>query len=127
MKLQKIKPPDNSGILKVTIHASGKLGFSIGAIRAMKIIGNEFIQIAINSEDETDQNLYAFITKEADENTLKINKAGNYYYVNTKALFDKLEIDYRKKKIIFDIVEIEYEGGNIFKLIRREKDRKKSK
>jgi hypothetical protein len=127
MKLQKIKPPDSSGLLKATIHASGKLGFSIGAIKVMNINSNNFIQIAVNSEDETDQNLYAFVTKEADENTLKINKAGNYYYVNTKALFDKLEIDYRRKKIMFDIVEIEYEEEKVFKLIRREKDRKKSK
>ncbi|MCH8032482.1 MAG: hypothetical protein IH950_01830 [Bacteroidetes bacterium] len=127
MKLQKIKPPDSSGLLKATIHASGKLGFSIGAIKVLNINSNSFIQIAVNSEDETDQNLYAFITNKADENTLKINKAGDYYYVNTKALFDKLEIDFRKKKIMFDIVEIEYEGDRIFKLIRREKDRKKSK
>lgn len=127
MKLRKIKPPDSSGVLKVTIHASGKLGFSIGAIKLMNIDSNSFMQIAVNSEDETDQNLYAFITKEQDENSLKINKAGNYYYVNTKALFDKLEIDYRKKKIMFDIVEIDYEGEKVYKLIRREKDRKKPK
>lgn len=127
MKLQIIKPPDSSGLLKATIHASGKLGFSIGAIKVMNINSSSFIQIAVNTEDETDRNLYVFITTEADENTLKINKAGEYYYVSTKALFDKLEIDYRKKKIMFDIVETEYEGAKIFKLIRREKDRKKPK
>ena len=127
MKLEKIKPPDSSGVLKATIHISGKLGFSIGAIKAMNINSNAFIQIAVNTEDDSDQNLYAFIASYKDENSLKINKAGNYYYVNTKALFDKLEIDYRRKKIMFDIVEVEYEGEKVYKLIRREKDRKKSK
>jgi hypothetical protein len=127
MKLEKIKPPDSAGLLKATIHSSGKLGFSAGAIKAMNINSNSFVQIALNAEDKSDQNLYAFITKQADENALKINKAGDYYYVNTKALFDKLEIDYRKNKIMFDIVEIEYEGEIVFKLVRREKDRKKPK
>lgn len=125
MKLQKIKPPDSLGLLKATIHASGKLGFSAGAIKAMNISNNSYIQIALNSDDKNDQNLYIFVTKNVDENSLKINKAGNYYYVNTKALFDKLEIDYRKKKIMFDIIDIEYEGEKVFKLVRREKDRKK--
>ena len=127
MKLEKIKPPDSSGQLKATIHITGKLGFSIGAIKAMNIMDNAYIQVAVNSEEGDDDNLYIFITNKEDENTLKINKAGSYYYVNTKALFDKLEIDYRKKKIIFDIVEIEYESTRVFKLIRREKDRKKVK
>ena len=88
---------------------------------------NNFIQIAVNTEDKDDNNLYVFLTKKEDENTYRISKAGDYYYVNTKALFDKLEIDYRKKKVMFDVVEIEYEGEKVFKLVRREKDRKKPK
>lgn len=127
MKLQKIKPPDGSSILKATIHASGKLGFSIGAIKLMNIGQKNYAQLAINTDDNSDENLYLFLKEKEDENTLKINKAGNYYYLSSKSLFDKLEIDYRKKKIMFDIVEIEYEGEKIFKLLRREKDRKKSK
>jgi len=127
MKLKKIKPPDISGQLKATIHVTGKLGFSIGAIKAMNIGDNNYIQIAQNSENQDDDNLYVFLTKKPDEETMKINKAGNYYYVNTKALFDSLEIDYRRKKIMFDIIEIEYEGERVFKLVRREKDRKKVK
>ena len=127
MKLEIIKPPDSAGLLKATIHATGKLGFSIGAIKAMNISDSNFIQIALNTEDKNDNNIYVFLTKKEDENTYRISKAGDYYYVNTKALFDKLEIDYRKKKIMFDVVEIEYEGEKVFKLVRREKDRKKPK
>ena len=127
MKLEKIKPPDSTGLMKATIHVTGKLGFSIGAIKAMKIGDNNHIQIARNTENKEDNNLYIFLTQNPDEKTLKINKAGNYYYVNTKTLFDALGIDYRKKKIMFDIIEIEYEGEKIFKLLRREKDRKHTK
>lgn len=127
MKLEIIKPPDSAGLMKATIHVTGKLGFSIGAIKAMNIGDNNYIQIAQNSEDKEDNNLYIFVTKKQSEKTMKINKAGNYYYVNTKALFDSLEIDYRKKKVMFDIIEIEYEGERVFKLIRRERDRKRTK
>ena len=63
--------------------------------------------------------------KESSENSLKVNKAGRYYYLSTRNFFNEKGLDYRANKIIYDIVEEEYKGNQIFKLIGRVKDRKK--
>lgn len=122
-----LKPPNSTGNIKATIHISGKIGFSQSAIEEMGIDENSYIKIGVNKKDKGDVNLYVMVLNKQEEETLKVNKAGNYYYVNTKSLFDKLGIDYQKRKIIYDIIEFDYGGTNIFKFLRREKDRKKVK
>lgn len=123
MKLKFLDIPQPSGSIKVTIHKTGKMGFSQAAIEELGIDKNTYAKIAENADDKSDKNLYMFLTRERDEKGLKISKAGNYYYLNTKYLFDKLGFDYRNKKFIFDIIEMDYEGRKIYKLIRREVDR----
>ncbi len=125
MRLKILEVPQIGGKVKATIHQSGKLGFSQAAIDELQISNNTYIMLAKNEEDPNDSNLYMVISKEKKENGLKVSKAGNYFYVNTKYLFDKLGIDYKRKKVIFDIIQIEYEGQTVYKLIRREVDRKK--
>jgi len=126
MKINFIKASDLERNIKCTIHKSGKLGFTEAAIKKLNLETNRFIKIGTNYEDKTDTSLYMAIQAEVDEYSFKANKAGNYYYINTKALFDNLEVDYRKHSIIYDIVDHrDEEGNNLFKLIRREKERKK--
>jgi len=60
-----------------------------------------------------------------DDETFKINKAGVYYYLNTKNLFDELNLDYLRKKIIYDIQEIRNDDIDLYKLNKREIVRKK--
>lgn len=127
MRLRILEAPQNSGKVKATIHQSGKLGFSQAAIDELQISNDVYIMLAKNEDEVNDNNLYMITSKEQKGNGLKVSKAGDYYYVNTTHLFDKLGIDYKRKKVIFDIVQIEYEGQKIYKLIRREVDRKKSK
>lgn len=69
----------------------------------------------------TDENLYAWIEKTGENGGFKVCKAGDYFYLNSKALFDKLEIDYRAKGVtyIYDIIAIVHEGNEIFKLQKR--------
>jgi len=117
--------PTTSGIVKATIHFSGKLGFSQPAINKLQLGENYYVKLAINENDKRDSNLYLKVVREMDEESMKVNKAGNYYYLNTKDFFNEFGIEYQKKKIIYDIVDMEYEGDKIFKLIPREKDRKK--
>ena len=124
MKLKYWKPT-TTGIVKATIHKSGKLGFSRSAISRLKLNQDTYAKLAINESDSKDTNLYLLIVKEIDGETLKVNKAGEYYYLNTKDFFNEWGIDFRKKRIIYDIVDIEYEGNKIFKLIKREKERTK--
>jgi len=125
MKIEFIKASDLERNVKCTIHKNGKLGFTEAAIKKLNLETNRFIKIGTNEEDKNDTNLYMVIQSEGDEYSFKANKAGNYFYINTKALFDKLEIDYRKHSIIYDIVECKNDEGNLYyKLIKREKDRK---
>jgi len=57
-----------------------------------------------------------------DPHGFKLNKAGGYYYANTKALFDRMGVNYQDTNItiIYDITEVENQDEKIFKLIKRE-------
>lgn len=124
MKLKIWKPTISEGVVKATIHRSGKLGFSKPAIEKISITDNTYIKIATNAENSKDDSLYILISQESDENSIKVKRAGEYYYLNTKDFFNHLGVDYRNKTIIYDIIETELEGEKMYKLIRREMDRK---
>lgn len=120
MKLKVIKAEESGRKIKATVHASGKLGFSAEAIRYLNIKESKSIEFAINEEDPDDLNLYGFIYQDKQEGAFNINKAGLYYYVNTKTLFDNLGVNYKNKTIIYDLVKGEYEGKPFVKMLRRE-------
>ena len=115
--------------VKATVQSTGKLGFSDTAAKKLALEVGKYLVIASNEIDETDENFYAWIENEAEGGGFKVNKAGEYFNVNTKPLFDKLDINYRDKEnvIIFDIVEFEHEGNKIFKLIKRIQKRSRNK
>ena len=113
--------------IKCSIHANGKLGFSESASKKLELDIGKSIQIGRNEEDKSDENLYALVHNYVMDGAFKVNKAGDYYYLNTKPLFDKLGVDYRSKRIIYDIIEFEYNGTMMFKFIKRELPKKKKK
>ncbi|PSL23711.1 hypothetical protein [Chitinophaga ginsengisoli] len=126
MKLKFIKAQEIDRNVKATIHTSGKLGFSSDAAKKLRLSDNtRSVMIALNEDDTTDENLYIKTLDEQNDDAFSIIKAGEYYYVNTKAFFDNYNIDYRNSKIIYDIVEFEYEGEKMFKFIKREVKKKK--
>lgn len=125
MKLKFIKAEETERNAKATVHTTGKLGFSRDAIDYLGISEDSTIQFAQNAEDENDMNLYAKIYPSMQEGAFKIYKAGEYFYVNTKNMFDALGIEYKKTKIIYDLVKGDYEGENIIKMLRREIIKKK--
>lgn len=120
MKLKFINAGEIDKNVKCAVHKTGKLGFSSTAIDKLKLATDKTINIAINEDDKGDENLYVVVNEKGDNNGFKISKAGAYYYINTKALFDTIGVDYRTKKIIYDIVDFEFEGSKMFKLIKRE-------
>ena len=126
MKINFWKPITSTEGAKATIHKSGKLGFSRSAQEKMQINDNTYFKIG-TSENSRDENLYLVKAQREDENSIKASKAGDYYYLNTRVLFDELNIDYKRKKIIYDIIEVDYENIVVYKLIKREIERKKSK
>lgn len=127
MKIRYYKPKAITGKIKCTIHRNGKMGFSRQAIKKLGLDINRYAKIGFNEEDENDRALYLKIHGHQDEDTYKINKAGEYYYLNTKYIFDDLNIDYVRKKIIYDIQEVEIDEEVVYKLNKRELARKKSK
>lgn len=125
MALKFFKAKDLDSKSKVTIHKNGRLGFNSNAQRKMFISERMFIKIAPTDNFENDGSLYLVTITLEDEETFNISRAGDYYYANTKPLFDHLGIDYENLKVIYDIFDDEYEGERVFKLIKREIERKK--
>ena len=123
MKIQFLKPVEAKANVKATIHVNGKLGFSKSAIKQFGLDEGKFLKIGVNTEDDSDKDLYVIIKNFDDGESLKIHKAGQYYYVNSKPLFDSMNIDYKNKKIIFDIEDFEYSNIKMHRFIRREIDR----
>jgi len=123
-KLKIFKPSELDKKLKCTIHITGKLGFSLETIKKLNINESTYIIIGANEEDASDKNYYMAISNEPDIDGFKINKAGAYYYANTKALFDTLKLDYKSNTIIFDITNFKHEGQKLYKLQKREVKKK---
>ncbi|MCF2443276.1 hypothetical protein L0657_04850 [Dyadobacter sp. CY345] len=125
MKLNFVKASELDGNIKATIHKSGKLGFSSGAHKKLELDKNRFIKIAFGEDYSETKILFAILHEDEDTDSFNIAKAGDYYYGNTKALFDELEIDYETQKVIYDIKETQYDGKKIFKLKPRIFEREK--
>ena len=66
--------------------------------------------------------------QEPADNAFPVNKAGDYYYVNTTKLFEKINLDFKKKNCMFDMSRApEYDeaiGGECYKMQLRATDRK---
>lgn len=124
IKLSFIKPDSLEKNCKATIHKSGKLGFTENAIKKLQLESSKGVMIAQNESDSSDTSLYLAVVEGSAPDSFKVSKAGAYYYINTKALFDKLNMDYQNETFTFDIKDFEYEGQKMFKLIKRETGKK---
>ncbi len=123
MKLDFFNAEEIQNNAKCTIHKSGKLGFSMDAIEMLGIDETKEIGIAKGEDYEDTGNLYMKVFNEPQRGAFSVSKAGEYYYLNTKNLFNQLGLNYQKDKIIYDIVEAEIEGETYYKLVRRIKGR----
>ena len=115
--------PETDGAIKCTIHKNGKLGFYKNKKKLLGIDESKYIRIGRNVEDRQDTSLYVTVSESKVDDSLKINKAGKYYYLNTKTLFDSLSYQYDTQKIIYDISEVNINDSKFFKLKRRIKKR----
>ncbi len=112
--------------LKASIHKTGKLGFTVEAARKLDLENNKSFSIACNEADANDKNLYVVVNKEKITGSFNVSKAGDYYYVNTKVLFDNLKWDYANNIISFDITTevIGEQSVFVFKYSEKKKDTK---
>lgn len=113
-------PNKVGGSIKATIHKTGKLGFSSGAEDFMGIKEDCFFKVGFNNSDTIDDSIY-MVKSEDENNAFKISKAGMYYYINLKNVFDKRGIDYKNKSYIYDIKKENSEGTEFFILTKRKK------
>ena len=107
--------------LKATVHASGKLGFSDVTAKELGFSNNQedhFVQFA--QDNENPSVLYLINGTADDGDSFRVCKAGAYYYVNAKLMFDSLGIDYINKTIIYDMSRYQTENGNVYKMAKRE-------
>lgn len=120
MKLKFFDPREASKTLKATAHKNGKLGFSVDAAKKMELASGKGARIAFDEENPKDKTLYVIISSVALEDTFKIIKAGDYFYVNAKLLFEELNLDYKNDSIVYDISEVKIDGRPIYKFTMRE-------
>ena len=109
MKLKFFNPNQLDKNLKATIHKSS----------------DKSIGIAVNEEDLEDNNFYLVVYPDKQSGAFNINKAGSYYYLNTKPLFDNLKLDYITNAITFDIIEETIDSQKVFIFKKRTKLNKK--
>lgn len=108
-------------VCKGTVHKTGKLGFNSDASDYMELNIGKSALIFMNEEDSSDVNLYVKLVESNDEpDAFKISKAGNYFYLNCKGLFDALEIDYVNDNVVYYIKRKEIEGETMFEFKRKD-------
>lgn len=116
-----IKTSDFNVKLKVTIHSSGRLGFTADTADKLRLSENTFIKFA--NDDENESELFMIFVEEPDEDTFKVIRSGKYFYLPTTAMFQSFGLDYKKYNIMFDMVRMsdydEIVNGKVYKLNKR--------
>lgn len=117
--------------LKVTIQASGRLGFTDETAKSLKLSSGKCAKFAQDNEKGI---LYLIIVDKLDEDAFQIRESSGYFYVPTKQMFDMLGYDYENNNIMFDLIQQSNLGndieGIIFKMkprINKRKEKRKEK
>lgn len=112
--------------LKATIQQTGRLGFTEATAKALALTRRAHVQFA--RDDEGDRALYMILREGQVDNSFRVMKAGQYFYLPTKRLFDAFGEDYVNKVVMFDLTPIAgldtQLGGKVYKMVRRELPRK---
>ncbi|MEZ0006265.1 hypothetical protein ABH942_001628 [Flavobacterium sp. 28YEA47A] len=111
----------NTGVIKATVHKTGKLGFNSGASKLLKLEAGKHFNIGFNKADANDTNLYLLPVNEPNEKSFKVIKAGEYYYIHIKNILRERKIDYKNESVSYEIDEIEQNGKLLYRLERRNK------
>ena len=116
-----------SAKMKVTIQATGKLGFTTETASALGLTNDTYIKIA--GDDEAKDVLYMIVCPDKDEDGFKTHSSSGYYYLQTTMLFNDLHIDYKNFTVMFDLNrEPELDnvaGGTVYKMNKRQNPKKK--
>lgn len=99
--------------IRLSVHKTGKLGFSMDAKETLKLTKYKSITLAANADDENDKHLYLLLDEEEPEGSYKISKAGDYYYVNMGALLKSLGHEYSDGKLVVEMRKME-QGDTVY-------------
>lgn len=112
--------------LKVTIQASGRLGFTETTAKKLELNTEKWVKFA---EDEDTEDMYLAVCNEKSDDAFPVKASGGYYYVFAKNLFDAKGLDYTHQTIIFDLTKSpdydEFFGGSTYRMNKRVITRKK--
>lgn len=114
-----LKAGDFQAKYKATVHKSGKLGFTDATAKELGFDSKAAPYVKFGVDEEDSSVLYLINMKEGDADSFRVNKAGNYYYVNTRLMFDSLRIDYAKETVIFDMVKVEDGEDGVYRMNKR--------
>ena len=113
--------------LKVTIQGTGKLGFTAGTAKSLRLTPITYIKIASDSDDANI--LYLIVCNDIDEDGFKVDYISGYYSLPTTVLFNELGIDYKNYTVIYDLTReatLDTEAnGTVYKMNKRVKEKKK--
>lgn len=114
--------------LKATIQLTGKLGFTKETIDALDLNDQKSIQFAADENDA--KKLFMIVHESQIPEAFRINKAGEYLYLNTKQFFDAIGYNYKDYSIMFDLCraeehEKEIPNARIFRMDMRKNKRNK--
>lgn len=125
MTLRILPVRDYINRLKVTIQATGRLGFNAETAQALNL--KEGTHIKFGTDDDTNK-LYLVVGHDDDIEAFCVQKGGEYFYIPTSKFFISLGYEFRKNTIIFDLIrKKEFDdtlGGVVYELNKREKKRK---
>ena len=119
MKLRFINAEALDKTLKASIHSNGRLGFSSEAAIKMGLSTEQSIGFSIDDDNPNERILYAEVYPNQQEGAFRVYKAGNYFYLSTKDLFDTLKYDYADGYFVFVISKEVIEGKTFYKFKHR--------
>ena len=112
--------------LKCTIQNTGKLGFTSGTAKVLKLTPESYVKIAADDEQKM---LYLIVCDGADEDGFLVDYISNYYSLPTTVLFNELGIDYKHYTVMYDLsreASLDAEaGGTVYKMAKRVNEKKK--
>ena len=105
---------------KATVQRTGKLGFSMEASELLglkeKESETESVCRRMVLQEIGNHDWLAIVIKDGDERGFRIQKGGDYYYLNMRQYFKASGIDYLNNRVIYDITATSetYEGSAVY-------------
>lgn len=114
LKLEIFKEVKPRGSSRALLMPDGKLYFTKTAIELFGLDKGVHVNIAQNSNDPQDQNIYLLKSSPNDDYALKITKSG---YLNSQNYFQDKGIDAKAHPYFYHIKKEKYEDKNILVLL----------